>query len=508
MFQNDEPTLHDLLGRNSFVERVGREISECAAPQVFGIHGDWGLGKTSFMHALHFYLAGECPESHDWNKDMKPPLEGWGQQSHVRVVWFEAWRYQHEPNPIVALLQEIRTQLQWPTRFWNEAKKLGEVGVYGALFGMESIEKFIGVKPSEVHKAGETWERKNYATQLPTHVIRGLLDKAISELLPKKKRNKTDATPKLVILIDDLDRCESAMAYRLLEGIKIYLSLSNCVFVLGMDQHFIELAVKDHLPICTEVEARSALASEYVEKICRCIWHLPIVEEPGDLLHKILVGTDTSLDPVKLGRRRIEQEVVIGNSKLAVSMVAIAYKCLPGNPRKIKAYAEVLRRFMECIPKFEGMITKNIEGLIDIDPKIDPETGREIPRRRKVVYELPRWAVLAVAFASLYHFHRKLYRILEAEPAFFQQIVDWARLNMKQADGDKRRRHFESLERSHMLESRDENESNPDTERWISEFADPMRGDIMRIGNLLSDIGDTTVNEVRECILKYTKSQS
>ncbi len=517
MFQNDEPTLIDLLGRNSLVEQVGKEISTCDAPQVYGIHGDWGLGKTSFMHALHHYLVGECPESQDWLKGDKPAEEGWGTQEHIRVVWFEAWRYQHEPNPIVALLQEIRTQLQWPTKFWNETKKLSEIAVYGALFGMESIEKFIGVKPSEVHKAGETWERKNYATQLPTHVIRGLLEKAISELLPQKKQGKAAAEPKLVILIDDLDRCESAMAYRLLEGIKIYLSLKNCVFVLGMDQHLIELAVKAHLPECAEPETRSSLASEYVEKICRCIWHLPIVEEPGDLLHKVLSGSQAPLDLVKLGTRLAGPDASADNPALAVSKVVIAYKCLPGNPRKIKAYAEVLRRFINCAPEIDGIFDKDIEGVYDLTLIVGRAPGEKpMVRRSKVTYRLSRWAALAVVFSVLYHFHRKLYRILEAEPAFFQEIVDWARVSKKQIDGERERgtngsnrRHFESMGRSYLRESTSDTDdgSEPDMGRWVSDFADPMRGDIMRIGRLLSDLGDTPEDEVRECILKYTKSE-
>ena len=59
---NDEPCLVDRLDRGSLVHEVGEAVASCTPPQVFGIHGDWGLGKTSFLHQLHFYLAGECPQ--------------------------------------------------------------------------------------------------------------------------------------------------------------------------------------------------------------------------------------------------------------------------------------------------------------------------------------------------------------------------------------------------------------------------------------------------------------
>lgn len=59
---NDEPVLSDRLGRAALVREVGEAILKCRPPQVFGVHGDWGLGKTSFLHQLHYYLTGDCPQ--------------------------------------------------------------------------------------------------------------------------------------------------------------------------------------------------------------------------------------------------------------------------------------------------------------------------------------------------------------------------------------------------------------------------------------------------------------
>ncbi len=52
----------DTLERGLLIEEVGKAIARCTPPQVFGVHGDWGLGKTSFLHQVQWYLTGDCPQ--------------------------------------------------------------------------------------------------------------------------------------------------------------------------------------------------------------------------------------------------------------------------------------------------------------------------------------------------------------------------------------------------------------------------------------------------------------
>ena len=84
-------------------------VAKGKPPQVIGVHGDWGSGKTSFLLQLQWRLTGECPQlPKERRLGMSKPERPY---DNVTVVWFEAWRYQYEAVPIVALLQEIRSQL-------------------------------------------------------------------------------------------------------------------------------------------------------------------------------------------------------------------------------------------------------------------------------------------------------------------------------------------------------------------------------------------------------------
>src|SRR5205814_1871326 len=62
---------------------------------AIGIFGDWGSGKTTLMRAIEREL-----------------------QKHrdVVCVWFNAWRYEREPDLIVPMLDTLREQLaDWAT---------------------------------------------------------------------------------------------------------------------------------------------------------------------------------------------------------------------------------------------------------------------------------------------------------------------------------------------------------------------------------------------------------
>ena len=376
---NDEPTLRDILDRESLVEEVGEAIANCTPPQVFGVHGDWGLGKTSFLHQVQWYLTGRCPQQSEARIKEAGRSEEGKYVETVQAVWFDAWRYQHEEVPVVALLQEMRAQLSWGHQISGTTARKLEITVRGALFSMEELTKKIGFQPSKFRDASREWEVKNQAVSLPSHTLREHLREAIGQLLPKKKRNAL-LSSRLAVFIDDIDRCEPEVAYRLLEGLKIYLTLDNCVFILGMNQKAIEDAIGSQMRATADNPKSRAAA--YMEKLCQNVWQLPAIQEPGEVLYGLL-----------------EQTVESERARVLIRAAVRGFPCLPPNPRRLKGLANLIGRLV---------------------PRLPPESGLT---GGAAVIE----ARMLVIVASIYQFHPELYIRWEAELDFYERILDLCR---------------------------------------------------------------------------------
>lgn len=467
IFISDEPTLDDLLERKALIQEIGDSVADCQPPCVFGIHGDWGSGKTSFLHQLELYLSGECPACSHTHQAIDPK-KAWGTdwklKDNVAVIWFEAWRYQHEPAPIVALLQEIRASLPAIAQARNAAKKWLSIGVKSVLLGFDKVTQWIGVQASKVHEVREQWQKEHLAEELPSHTLRNYLQDSIGQML--KQIGVGGKAPRLVVLIDDLDRCESQAAYRLLEGIKIYLNLPNCVFVLGVNQHSIEASLAEQLAKekseKPSEEARQR-ARDYLDKICKNFWHLPPYARFDSIAHAWL------------------RRAGVGEQSLAVEAGDLIgkYKCLPANPRRIKGFLNTLARFLDRQKEWQP------------PPGLQDEQAREKSHVTGLI----------VVLAYLYQFHPDIYRVIEWDPAYFQVLQQWC----EKPDGHVQHDLLIGLKRDYVNVLFDSSTSNdpPDSVgRPEKMFPDPARGNVLRVQKLIQELGAIADHEIASLLLK------
>lgn len=223
---NDEPLNGDDNGRDdglgftTYSDIIAMAIKGTPGPFTIGIFGEWGTGKTSLLKLIEqrFILS----------TDFVP-------------VWFNAWMYEKEDHPILPLISTIIKAINNNTQFRcgveNSVKSLTD-SLRAVAYGFSSKSKlkipgFAEIEASFVAK--DMIDRSSAITDDP------LLDKAIYynsfERLSKINipRNK-----KIVIFIDDLDRCFPDKAIQLLESIKLVLSQHGFVFVLAVAREVIE----------------------------------------------------------------------------------------------------------------------------------------------------------------------------------------------------------------------------------------------------------------------------
>jgi hypothetical protein len=437
---NDEPTLSDALHRDDLVQEVGEAIAHCDPPQVFGVHGDWGLGKTSFLHQVQWYLTGECPQLSETATRAASDERGKHRDAIV-TVWFDAWRYQNEEPPVVALLHEIRTQLSWADRARRSTSKNTKVLVRGALLSMEELTKRIGFQYSKFQQAKRDWESDNMSSPLPSYTLRDLLHKAIDELLPNRGR----ARRRLVVFVDDLDRCEPESAYRLLEGLKVYLTLENCVFVLGMNQRAIEEAIGSRM----QSDNRQQRAAEYLEKLCQNIWRLPMVRKPVDMLGDLLINTVTDGDV---------------HACITSALRTFHQPCLPPNPRRLKGLANLIGR---------------------LAARFSPSVWEE-DERMKI-----REVAILVVVAYVYQFHQEIYLRWDADSGMYRKLWELCNGNPDRDLDDL----FTSIKLPQRRLRADVDERYPtadgeSTQGIESTYQDPTRAGVFWIQPLILQLGD------------------
>lgn len=255
LIHNDEPTELDGLHRTECVKALAQIARTCATPLVVGLFGTWGTGKTSLMRQIE--------------KELKKT----GDQS-VATVQFDAWRHQFDDNPVLGLLHAMYRDLNLKSN--EEVKNI--LLAIGTALSTVILRECTGLKPEDIALPMKVHEEQRFQVREARARLREEFSRLLEKALGKSER--------LVVFIDDLDRCAPDRMIALLEALKLYLDLPKCVYFLAVDRQPVERAIAERYP------AFSSSQASYLDKMVQLPFDIPPVERRNiqafiqPLLHK------------------------------------------------------------------------------------------------------------------------------------------------------------------------------------------------------------------------------
>lgn len=257
----DSPAEQPGIGFGSYAEALAEVIVSSRAEFAMGILGRWGSGKTTLMRAI--------------KRELK-------QYEGVVPVWFAAWRYEREPHLILPLLDVLREALEERAKAEGDGER-GWAHDAAVAISRAGLAFLAGLKlkaglPGGVGvdlDLGKTMEAIRADREKPAplsfyHAGYRMLGEAIEKLSAGGAR-------RVVIFIDDLDRCLPKNALAVLESMKLFFDVEGCVFVVGLDKEIAEkvVAVKYRSIADEGTTELRIIGSDYVKKIFQVPFTLP-----------------------------------------------------------------------------------------------------------------------------------------------------------------------------------------------------------------------------------------
>lgn len=294
---NDQPTEKDALDFTPYIETLADIIQTGNTPLTIGVFGTWGTGKTSLMKMVKKQLP-----------------------SDFTVAWFDAWKYDKEETLwrafLLCALTAVRETIKegqpaedleyLETMLYRaiEIEKAGGVtidlaklGGAVAKGGVQLVLSFIpgGTVLSEfvkkvqelgaealTNEATEAIQRER--TKIQIEQVR-FLEQFQDKFRILVEQHISNNGKRLVVFVDDLDRCLPEKAIEVLEAIKLFLDAENCVFVLGLDQEVIARGIEmkyKELGAKQDSDNQQRFTIEgvrYLEKIIQLPFQIPPVEQ-------------------------------------------------------------------------------------------------------------------------------------------------------------------------------------------------------------------------------------
>ena len=373
---NDNETNIDLFGHARIAKTISALIrEERMSPLTMGVHGDWGAGKSSVLQLVEQELK-------DDDDVLCLRFNGWLFQGFddTKVTTMEAIvgalrDRRPQSKKVKEKVGEMFARIDW-FKFVRRTAGIvvtGLTGVPDPTFLSELMQKLSGIVSTPTESV--TVDQLKAAAEVVQASIkdanaRTVPDEIVAFRSEFEELIETAGLKRLVVLVDDLDRCLPETTIDVLEAMRLFLYVPGSVFVFAADPQMIAYAVKQHFPDLPVGVGPNDYAQNYLEKLIQVPFHLPPLgksetrtyitlllaerdlPEGDETLGKLRTLMTTllsrpwegrSLDTEHLKKIGIPLTEQLSNSLLLADRISKPLaEGLRGNPRQIKRFLNTL----------------------------------------------------------------------------------------------------------------------------------------------------------------------
>ncbi len=371
-YRSDIYCTEDCLGFDKYIDVLSSMIrdQDFKTPFCIGIFGEWGSGKTSFMHLLQSRIS----------QDQAVP--------YVIPVWFNPWRYEKEEHLIIPFLKTIEREIEkyiedqkglgdkLTEKLKGAAAKIGDAACAFA-YGMQAECK-LGLAKIKLDVAKMTAREEELARQRIEEA------KKLSETLAStyydmvtELKNAVDKDFRIMVFIDDLDRCLPEKAVELLESIKLFLDLEGYLFVIGIDKEVVKKGISYRYRF-------------FEHKVDEHSTHPTI--SPEDYLDK-MIQLPLKLPPIEPGKKRKYIESLMDHAEEFKEHADIIEIGVGENPRSLKRFINLLA--------FTARLAETIRENILKDSVETPE-HKELIDKGFIPLLYVKWSIIVFSFPRVH----------------------------------------------------------------------------------------------------------
>lgn len=370
-FFNDIASDEDYLGYKPYIEAFNYVLTNnnelITPPLVFGIHGKWGSGKTTFMNLI------------------KSRIE---KEKKFYTVEINPWEYGHTQNFITIFVAKLYQEVKNKVKFFGDKSGMDFIK---AIF--TPLKLTLDIKPIKAEYDFNKFSLDQQQDTINKYISENFaLKESISYIL----NHDFISNKKIVIFIDDLDRCSVDKVMEVIESIKLIFNSNNCIFFLGCDINYLQSALSNKYESFIKFSKENNsdvpnfdlndFSREYLEKIIQIPFYMPSID--GKAIKRYI---GSILEYRKTPMRKLDpNENIFENFKkdLKDDFISDLIIATDINPRRIKRILNltflnyVFMKFKN-IEKNNLMINTKLLAFLCIIREVYPKFYRE-----KLSYEL------------------------------------------------------------------------------------------------------------------------